>query len=288
MMGSLAIATAASAHPPQRRESRLFFAFHGDVRPAACDDAAGYPTPVIEAIFRREAALGAEFAVDLGDHMYVCNGTLDEARAQMGHYLDAAKLLGAPTYMTMGNHECRTEQCAPGSNDPNFVAFSEALAPTSDRPWYRVDVPARGGIAAIVVIADSAWDEAQARWLEATLADAERAAKYVIVVRHHPAGDTLLHTVDEWAIIARHRYTLLLAGHSHQYRHDVDYDPSGRSLRLGLGGGPLDEGARYFGFGTVEQNPDDSLTVKIHDVATGQVEDAFTVAATDHSTRRER
>ena len=290
----LLLAATASARPVPRaapvappapqsatwraRPRRLFFAFHGDVRPAACNDTAAYPTAIIESIFRREAELGVEFAVDLGDHMYVCNGSLEAARTQMGLYVRASQLLHAPTYMAMGNHECGVEYCAAGSTDANFTAFLEALRPISYEPWYRVNVPVRGGYAAIVMVADNAWDERQAAWLDATLANAERDAKYLIVVRHHPVDDLSLHNPEEWQIIQRHRYALVLTGHSHHYRHDVEADPSERSVRLGCGGAPLDDGAQFFGFGTVEQQPDDRLLVRIYDSGSGNQEDAWSVA----------
>src|SRR5579859_1586888 len=44
---------------------RLYFAIHGDTRPASCNDTANYPTAIIDSIYSREAAAGVEFSLDL-------------------------------------------------------------------------------------------------------------------------------------------------------------------------------------------------------------------------------
>ena len=43
--------------------------------------------------------------LDLGDHMYVCNGDLSIANAQMNLYMAATKQFNATWFMTTGNHE---------------------------------------------------------------------------------------------------------------------------------------------------------------------------------------
>src|SRR5260221_10014157 len=77
---------------------RLYFAVHGDTRPMNCNDTAGYPTMIIQNIYKREAAANVEFAVDVGDHMFVCSGTLAQAQAQMKLYTAAAALLPKTTF----------------------------------------------------------------------------------------------------------------------------------------------------------------------------------------------
>lgn len=259
---------------------RLWFAFHGDTRPPECDQTNLYPTEIIQSIFKREAEKQVQFAVDLGDHMYVCNNSFDEAETQMGLYMSAAALLGRPTFMTMGNHECLNGAiCMPGSGDANSTVFLKALAPTSPLPYYSFDVTTRSGLATFVVVADNFWSDTQRQWLEATLAKADTDAKYTIITRHHPIDNSQLSNRAIWQIIQSHKYSLFLAGHSHSYHHDMALDASKRSLRCGCGGAPISTypGA-FYGYGTVLQGPDDRLYVTIWDQATDAIQDAFSVA----------
>src|SRR5262249_14618355 len=50
---------------------RLFFGFTGDTRPSNMDDTAHYPTSTITQIFSRMVQADVQFALDLGDHMYI-------------------------------------------------------------------------------------------------------------------------------------------------------------------------------------------------------------------------
>ncbi len=255
---------------------RLFFAFHGDTRPARCDDRAGYPAAVIRDIYREEAARGVQFAVDLGDHMYVCDDSLDEARAQMRIYRDAARLLGAPTFYTLGNHDCGDDHCVGDGASANLTAFLEALAPTSEQPWYRVEVMTSSGLAVFVFVAGEVWSEAQARWLDRTLADADRRARYTIVVNHHPLDDERPTDRALHDLMRTHHFALLLTGHTHLYLHDLAADPAGRAVRMGCGGAPL-YGGTFFGYGTVQQGDDDRLYVRIYDQRTDALRDEWSV-----------
>src|SRR6478752_5037879 len=65
----------------------LHFGLTGDTRGGSCGDTAGYPTGVITSIAQQFEALGLQFALDLGDHMFVCNNSLPTATAQMNLYL---------------------------------------------------------------------------------------------------------------------------------------------------------------------------------------------------------
>jgi hypothetical protein len=257
---------------------RLFFAIHGDTRPPDCDQTTMYPTAIIQNIFTQEQALGVQFTLDLGDHMYVCNGLASEAATQMGYYMTASQILNKVTFMTMGNHECAGGGlCPPGAFDANSVAYAKALAPISAVPWYSVDIQTSQGLAVLVIIADNAWNPTQQQWLETTLTRADSAAKYTIVARHHPVDNTELNNSDIWNIVSAHKYTLFLTGHSHTYRHDTFNDPSGRTLVLGTGGAPLAGRNDFYGFGTVTQAQNGALTVAIYDQASGNMQDSFNV-----------
>jgi hypothetical protein len=258
---------------------RLFFAMHGDTRPPDCDQTGAYPTDIIRSIFQREHDLGVQFAVDLGDHMFVCNNSVDEAQTQMKMYMDASQLLGKTTFMTMGNHECAGgNMCSSTANDANSTVYRQALAPIAALPYYSFDVMTSSGKATFVIVADNFWDGAQQQWLEATLTRADAEARYTIVARHHPIDNKDLQNPQMWQVIRAHKYTLFLTGHSHVYSHDTWLDPSGRTLRLGVGGAPLASGQSFYGFGAVQQNADGSLAVTIYDQATMNPQDSFTVA----------
>src|SRR5712671_261997 len=52
---------------------RLWFATTGDTRPGFCDRTEDYPSAAIGQIARAMKELRVQLALDLGDHMYVCN-----------------------------------------------------------------------------------------------------------------------------------------------------------------------------------------------------------------------
>lgn len=250
----------------------LRFGFTGDTRPAACDDTGGYPSAIIGSIFNRMRAADVQFALDLGDHVFVCQGDLSVANAQMNLYMQAARKLGKTLFMTMGNHECSDSAvCIAGALEkPQFQAYMAALAPISALPYYSVDVQTSLGLARFVFVADNSWSDTQKTWLEATLADADTRARYTFVMRHHPLGDSdfsLSSTIE--AVIRAHKYTLLLTGHSHTFRVDTDHDPSGRAFVIGTGGAPLRSGSTWYGYGIVEQQPDGDLALRVYDEASG-------------------
>jgi hypothetical protein len=179
--------------------------------------------------------------------------------------------------MTMGNHECSgeaTNLCPPqvyGAN-PNYTAYMDALRTVSDKPYYRFDVQTVSGKAVFLVVADDAWDDTQRAWLEQQLTDADAHAKYTFVSKHHPDGNTdHPEFQDIYDLVTAHKYTLFFTGHSHLYKRRQ------RVLVVGVGGAPL-FGGSFFGYGTVKQNADDSISVSMFDVMTGNVQDQFTVA----------
>lgn len=237
---------------------RLWFATTGDTRPGFCDRTADYPTATITQIAKTMRALRVQFAVDLGDHMYVCNQSEADAKEQMRLYMTAVAQGPPAWWMTMGNHECGNEvapfSCFVGGGDANFDAYMTALR--RPLPYYFTEVRTARGKARFVVVADDSWDAAQADWLEDTLAAADREAAYTIVARHHPMSGSGSGNPHIVATIARHKYSLILTAHSHLYAHDT-VNFGGRSVILGVGGvpaGPLP------GFATVLQNEDGSLT----------------------------
>jgi hypothetical protein len=267
-----------SVGPTGGTVTRLFFGIHGDTRPMDCTTYTapyGYPASIIQGIFKAHAQAQVQFALDLGDHMFVCNGSSTMANNEMGYYMSASQLLTRTTFMVMGNHECESSYCLPGSSDVNYHAFTQALAPISSLPYYSFNVQTSAGLATFVVIADSAWDATQQSWLNSTLTTADQKAKYTIIARHHPIDFTGLQAPAEWTIIQSHKYSLMLTGHTHEYKHDTYLDHSGRTLRIGNGGAPLQPGA-YNGYGTVTQGTDDNLYVNVYDM-NGQLQDAWWV-----------
>jgi hypothetical protein len=253
----------------------LHFGMTGDTRPPACEDTANYPTGVINAIADQFESLGLQFALDLGDHMYVCNNSLSTANTQMGMYMQAAQRFKGTWFMTMGNHECSGTPCLPGSSNANYVSYMNALAPISKLPYYSFDIQTSLGLATFVIIADNAWSTAQSSWLQQTLTTADTRARYTIVARHHPEGDTSVTTnADSVQIIRQHKFSLFLTGHSHEYKHMTT--DNGRDIVLGTGGAPLIAGGAFHGYALVDQQGDGNLKVTVFDVSNVQ-QDSWTV-----------
>src|SRR6266481_2641971 len=258
------------------RVERLWFATTGDTRPGFCDRTDDYPSAAIGQIARAMKALRVQFALDLGDHMYVCNQSLLEAQAQMRLYMGAVAQ-GPPTWwMTMGNHECGNEtppySCFAGRPDANFAAYMAALR--RPLPYYATEVQTSLGKARFVVVADDSWDSAQADWLEGTLAAADATARTTIIARHHPVTGARTGNPRIVQAIARHKYSLILTAHSHLYAHDA-VAFGGRSAIVGLGGASA---AVPPGFATLLQNPDGSLTFVRRDATGNPIDVPWTVA----------
>jgi hypothetical protein len=262
--------------PTGGRVSLLHFGTTGDTRPPACEDTPNYPTPIINAIADRMTARGAQFVVDLGDHMYVCNDSLPISTQQMGLYMTAVHRFPGTWFMTMGNHECYHGPCLLGSQNANYVAFMSALSPIANKPYYAFNIDTSLGRATFVVIADNAWDSVQAAWLDATLHDADLNAKYTIVIRHHPEGDTSVTTNSEsMQIVRAHKFALFLTGHSHLYKHMTT--DNGRDLVLGTGGAQLIAGGSFYGYAMVDQLTDGRLQVSVFNLSGDLQQDIWTV-----------
>ncbi len=281
LSGDLGIPAGGSVGPKGGTVDRLFFGITGDTRPDVCGGT--YPQTTINNIFIGMKQKGVQFAVDQGDHMFNCGSTSSAftgAKQQMAKYTAATALLGAPVFMTMGNHECTgtsSALCTANSygGNANYTAFMDALMPISMKPYYRIDVMTHSGLAVFVVIADDAWDTTQQQWLTTQLTDADAHAKYTFVSKHHPEGN-MDHTEfpQIYNLVRQHKYTLFLTGHSHLFKRQPN-DP--RALVIGCGGAPL-AGGSFWGYGTVLQGADDRIYVQIYDQATGNVMSAFDVA----------
>jgi len=248
----------------------------GDTRPPNCGETANYPTAIINAIVDQMKAKGAQFAIDAGDHIYVCNSDFSAATTQMNLYLQATARLGKTFFMTQGNHECYPTPCLPGSSSVNHRAYMQALAPISATPYYSFDVQTSGGLATFVIIADNSWDATQEAWLQQTLTTADSRAKYTIVVRHHPQSDSAVATNGAMmALIRTHKFALLLTGHSHYYRREAA--DNGRDLIVGIGGAPLVVAGAFYGYLMVEQQRTGRLQVSVYDLNTNTIVDSFSV-----------
>ena len=266
---------------------RLFFSMTGDTRPPLCDlffagKGYDYPTATVTKIAQQMEGRQPQFAIDLGDHMFVCFGGATEAKAQMDAYQSALASFHAPLFMTMGNHEClfaiggTLDDCgANNPTDPAYTTFLTALAPTSSKPYYFRDVQTVMGLVRFVFIADDAWDTTQADWLQQTLTAADTQANYTIVAQHHSLGSS--NTGNYPAIVAlikAHKYALHLTAHDHLYLHDLAGDPTGRTVVVGTGGSA---DATMQGYATVVQGVDGRLYFTMYDSATNLPADSFSV-----------
>jgi hypothetical protein len=255
----------------------LKFATTGDTRPPACEDTAHYPTAIINAIADAAQAQHAQFGLDLGDHMYVCNSDLPTATAQMNLYMQSIHRLSNEWFMVMGNHECWHGPCLLGSTNANYVAFMNALAPVSNKPYYTFNVHTRLGLATFIILADNGWDATQSAWFERTLTTADTAARYTIVARHHPEGDSSVATNPEAVtILRRHKFSLFLTGHAHSYSHMTT--DNGRDVVIGIGGAPLlASGSTFNGYAMVEQQATGELRVTVYSITGNTIHDTFSV-----------
>ena len=275
--GSMSSIVPGAVGPHGGTVNLLHFGVSGDTRPKACEDTASYPTAVINGIGDALRQDGAQFALDLGDHMYVCNNDLTIATEQMNLFVAGTQHFGGTWFMTEGNHECWKGPCLAGSTNANYVAFMAALNHISTTPYYSFHVETSMGRATFVVIADNSWDSNQSNWLESTLSDADKNSTYTIVARHHPEGDSTVSTNStSIAIVRKHKFALLLTGHDHLYKHMTT--DSGRDLVLGCSGAPLIAGGSFFGYGVIDQKTDGRLYVSIYDLSTKAVVDSWSVA----------
>jgi hypothetical protein len=229
----------------------LSFAVVGDTRPQNEGDTSGYPTGIITDIYGDINGLQPQFVVATGDYAY-CSSS--DCAAQTANYITAAKQYKVPgtntqgqVFLAMGNHECNgytASNCAsdnyldgvtgPTANFTNFFnmlstfGINSTTQPTlaTGNPYYEVDVgssdPSNPWTAKFVIIAANAWDSGQSTWLTKVM---KKQTTYTFVVRHESWEDdgeaSSNQPGDQGAsdqIIDKSAYTLLLVGHTHEYR----------------------------------------------------------------------
>ncbi len=264
--------------------STLSFAVVGDTRPATVDDTGGYPLAIITKIFEDIQSLrpAPPFGVSTGDYMFASPGG-GQAAAQLALYLHARAAFSGTMFPAMGNHECTgatASNCGSGNADgitDNYAQFlAKMVQPLGQpRPYYSFDVDASTGAwtAKFVIVAANAWDDVQARWLEATLA---RATTYTFIVRHEPASATAAPGVTPAERIqSQHPYTLSIVGHSHTVEKTGP-----REVVIGNGGAPLTSSRANYGFGLVQQRADGNVQVDVLDYETMKPDTSFSFAVT--------
>ena len=254
----------------------LDFVVTGDTRPPNCGATALYPSAIHAQVIKAMEAARPQFALDLGDHMYVCGQDAAAAQRQMDLYVQPLAGFPVPFFMTMGNHECENgADCSQNHADVNFAAFSKALQTVSGQslPYYALQIETRLGRATVVVVADNYFDATAQSWLEQTLADADRRSAYTIVAKHHPVTGSRMGPLGPLQVIQRHKVSLILTAHDHRYSHDT-VSFGARSVICGLGGA----NAAHTGYCRVAQASDGSLKFSVFD-ATGNPGDAWSVTA---------
>jgi hypothetical protein len=259
--------------PSSLQLDELRFAVIGDTRPVNPDDVSGYPSAVIEGIYRGVASLSPRpaFAIATGDYMFATiPGT---AGSQLALYLRAWGLFGRPLFAAMGNHECNgytDSLCGPGNPDgepENYAQFmAQLVAPLGySRPYYTVPLAAADGSwsAKIVVTAANAFDADQAAWLVQVM---QQPTTYTFVVRHEPSEDrgklSSIEAIDR--LIAGQPYTLLLCGHRHTFAHSTE---SYRELIVGNGGAPQQRSDPRYGYALIARRDDGNLSITEYEYA---------------------
>jgi hypothetical protein len=261
--------------------AELRFAVVGDTRPANLDDTAGYPTGIVQQIFADVEAEAPKpvFAVTTGDYMFASTSGA-EVGPQLDLYLNARASYTGFIYPAMGNHECNgytKSNCGPAGNDgqpPNYTQFmARMIEPIGEaRPYFTERFAATDGswTAKFVFVAGNAWDKGQATWLDLVLGE---PTTYTFVVRHEPPESNTAPGVDpSQAIMAKHPLTMLIAGHTHTYRHVPAY----REIIVGNGGAPLTSGTN-FGYVIVARQPDGTLDITSKDYLTLAPIDHFAI-----------
>jgi hypothetical protein len=271
----------AGAGPGGGVLDQLTFAVVGDTRPVNIDDTAGYPSPIVSAIFGDVAAEPAQprFTVTTGDYMFA-SITGGQAGPQLDAYLAARAGYTGVVYPAMGNHECNgftDSNCGPNSKDgepQNYAAFmTQMIAPIGEvRPYYIERFAATDGswTAKFIFIAANAWDATQNAWLDTVLTE---PTTYTFVVRHEPPdSDTAPGVTPTTLTLAKFPLTMLITGHTHTYQHVPAY----REIIVGNGGAPLTSELDY-GYVIIARLPDGTLQVTSKDYQTLAVVDQFVV-----------
>jgi hypothetical protein len=259
----------------------LRFAIVGDTRPAEIDDTAGFPSAIITRIYDDIQLEAAQLVVATGDYIFA-RPSMNQSNPQFDLYLAARAHYSGILYPALGNHECTSgtaSNCGPGAANgmpDNYRAFlNKMLGPLGlTTPYYTVRIEARdrSWSAKFVVVADNAWSDEQASWLEGELA---KPSTYTFVVRHEGNNATTAPGVTpSREIMSRHPLTLLLAGHTHTFY----YFPQEKEVIVGIGGAPV-SGSVNYGYVIGERRPDGIVEFAAHDYATREVFFRFAVQA---------
>jgi hypothetical protein len=254
--------------------NRLSFTAFGDIRPALPDEDFAYPNDTVKSIMSGMNALSPEFAVASGDYMFV-ELIPASAKGQLSALLEDEKAFTAPIFHTMGNHECQSfsdVNCPKLNESTNITTFMQMLLPWSQVPWFSFVVHTDLGDAKLVFVAVNAWNDAQATWLDQTMAAPTR---YTFVIRHQPTPDAGKPSSAEGiaasdAILNKYPVTLFLFGHVHEYTR-----LAANRVIVGNAGAPLDSGS--FGYAHVEQRPDGNVAVTEYVQGTNAQLDAWAV-----------
>jgi predicted phosphodiesterase len=196
--------------------------------------------------------------------------------------MGARALFSGDFYPAMGNHECTgytSSNCGSGNTDGltrNYTTFiNMMLSPINETsPYYveNITAPDSSWTAKLVFVACNAWDSTQSSWLAQQLAV---STTYTFVVRHESVADMSSTPCSaSQTIIDAHPLTLLIVGHTHEYRHE-SYD---REIIVGNGGAPLTSGTNY-GYVIVSRNSNGNLTVTAYDYQSHATLDAFQIQA---------
>ena len=148
--------------------------------------------------------------------------------------------------------------------------------------------PSNPWTAKFVITAANAWDSAQNSWLETTLG---QSTTYTFVVRHEPSdADPAtccsgtcpnapgIAGVD--ALLAKYPYTLLIVGHTHDYKHGIVSPDTVPTVVFGNGGAPLTSSGYDYGYGIFAQRCDGAIVGYEYDYQTNAADTNFTFAVT--------
>jgi predicted phosphodiesterase len=227
----------------------------GDTRPNVSGGV--YPTQIITHIYQEMDARAPDFAVALGDYVYVSPSNLALATQQMMTYLGARASFHADVYYVVGNHE--------GYGD-NLAAFRAVMSPAG---YFSLHGTLGQATFKLVIIGDDLWTTAQDAWLKRTLSV---ATTYTFVCRHHPSYNTDSTEQLILSIIEAYPRTLLLDGHTHLYER-----ASTREIVIGNGGAPLSNGS-YYGYAILDLDPAGSATVTAYRENDDAQMESFSVA----------
>ena len=263
--------------------AKLVFAVAGDTRPASIDDTTNYPTAIITKIYQDIEAETSHpaFVVATGDYQFTSTRGSEQI-PQLDKYMTARAGFTGPLYPAMGNHECTgatDSNCGSGATDgitANMSDFiSTMLMPNGiSSPYYVENVAAKDNswTAKFVFVACNAWNSTQASWLTNELA---QKTTYTFVVRHESAADVSQTPCSQsQTIINANPLTLLIVGHTHEYRHE-SYD---KEIIVGNGGAPLTSGTNY-GYVIISRQSSGNLLITAYDYMSHATLDSFQITA---------